>query len=89
MEWLNPYQLLAQKEQFGMRVAAPQGREVEDVPFLTCVFASAIKSTAATCEQTSPSPAIQLQWAHTTSPFSLTATHTFKGVSGSLCECFI
>ena len=58
-----------------------QGRKVEYVRFLTCAF-------AATCEQTSPSPAIQLQWAHTASPFSLTATHTFKEVSDSLCECF-
>ena len=60
----------------------------EVVRSLACVFACTVKSTAATCEQTFPSPAIQLQWAHTTSPFSLTATHTFKGVSDNLCECF-
>ena len=38
-----------------------QGREVEDLRFFTCIFASAAKSTTATCEQTSPNPAMQLQ----------------------------
>ena len=38
-----------------------QGSKVDDVQFFISIFASAVYSTAATCEQTSPSPAIQLQ----------------------------
>jgi hypothetical protein len=42
----------------------------------------------ATCEQDSPSPAIQLQWAATIFPPSSATTHGVRGFSLILCEWF-
>jgi len=38
-------------------------------------------------EHASPAPAMQVQWAHSTVPFALTATLSFNGEDEKLCEC--
>ena len=53
------------------------------------VLASAVKRTAATCEHTSPNPAMHVQWADRILPFCLIITQTFKDGNERLCECLI
>ena len=59
---------------------------MQDVLFNKLVLASAANSRAAMCEQASPSPAIQLQCAHTIVPTISAATHGLRGGAEGCCE---
>ena len=61
--------------------------EVEECCSLTFVFSYAANKTAATCEHTSPSPAMYVQWAHKIVPSDLIDAQTFSGVADKLWEC--
>ena len=63
------------------------GSDVELNCNLVNGLASAANSTAATCEHTSSSPAMQVQCAVITSPSDLVITHTRKEGKDTLCEC--
>ena len=69
---------------FGMFHVASSS--VQDFSFAIFTTASMQNSNDATWEQTSPSPAMQVQWAVATIPVSLIFTQGFSGVSFALWE---
>ena len=64
-----------------------QSSDVHETLLIILVLASNVNSTAAMCEQASPSPAMQVQWAHKTVPSISAATHGLRGVLDNLWEC--
>ena len=66
-----------------------QGIYVHEKLLFILVLTSAVKRTAATCEHTSPNPAMHVQWADRILPFCIIITQTFKDGNERLCECLI
>lgn len=67
--------------------AQAQGFSVQACPFLISAAANTEYRRAAAWEQTSPRPALQVQWAISTVPSSWTVIQGCVGVRERFCEC--